>query len=141
MISGSALELYSVGVTHSQWNWLDYSPPSLDGLNVSYVEPVVGSTDRSHKLRERHGEEDGVKCEEERFYFLDMLVCFTLLHLLIVTFPPFLLMASIYPERVKTVKAGIQNIQILTSKTGFCNYTTVLRARFERLFSTPICPC
>lgn len=60
---------------------------------------------------------------------------------LTVTSPPFLLMASIYPERVKTVTAGIQNIQILTSKIGFCSYTTVLRARFERLFSTPICPC
>lgn len=60
---------------------------------------------------------------------------------LTVTSPPFLLMVSIYPERVKTVTAGIQNIQILTSKIGFCSYTTVLRARFERLFSTPICPC
>lgn len=81
MISSSAPEPYPVGVTHSQWNWLNYSPSSLDSLNVSYVEPVVGSTGRSHKLRERH-EEDGAKCEEDHFYFLYMLLCFTLLYLL-----------------------------------------------------------
>lgn len=98
---------------------------ALESLNGGCAEPAVGTRSRSHTLKEGAWEEDREKCTGP-FLFLRYVsvLCSCAFADSGLPFPP--LMSPIYPQRVRTVKAGIQKIQALTSKVGFHSYLTVL---------------